>query len=115
MGQAGEQAAADYLCRRGATILAQNFTTRFAEIDMVAQLGDTVCFVEVKTRKNLRKGRAGEAVNPAKQRKIIMAAQQYLKAHKLFTRCRIRFDVVEILFVDGRFQITHIPNAFQAA
>lgn len=112
LGRAGEQAAAEYLARQGCTILATNYTTRFAEIDIIAQSSDTLCFVEVKTRSSFRKGRAKEAVNRAKQQKIIGAAQQYIKENRI-SQCRIRLDVVEIHSRNGQFHITHIPNAFR--
>ncbi len=112
LGRAGEDAAASYLSAHGYTLLERNFRTRQFEIDIVAKHKDTLCFIEVKTRSTLRKGRPREAVLPAKQKKIIMGAQFYLKQHQCLNQ-RVRFDVVEVLLTDAQPEITIIPNAFQ--
>ncbi len=113
LGHRGEQAAADFLKARGMAILATNYRSRTAEIDIIAQEGDTLCFIEVKTRRTLAKGRPGEAVTPLKQKKIILGALSYLKQNRQ-TSSRIRFDVIEVLEQRGRLDICLIPNAFQA-
>lgn len=111
LGRAGEDAAAQFLISKGCTILEKNFRTRRFEIDIIAKDGNTFCFVEVKTRSNLKKGLPREAVMPAKQQKIIMGAAFYLKQHRIINQ-PIRFDVVEVMMAGGTAQITHIPNAF---
>ncbi|WDP92674.1 MAG: YraN family protein [Desulfobacter sp.] len=112
LGRTGEDAAAQFLAARGYTIIQRNFSTRRFEIDIIAKDGDTLCFVEVKTRSNLKKGLPREAVLPAKQQKIIMGASFYLKKHNCINQ-RVRFDVVEVLLAGGPPEITLIPNAFQ--
>ncbi len=111
LGRRGEAAAAAFLEQSGHRILTLNYTTRFAEIDIIAQIRDTLIFVEVKTRSSHRKGFARESVPPAKQHKIIQAARHYLRTHP--GPVRARFDVVVLQKENDQWAITHIPNAFQ--
>ncbi|MEE4362583.1 MAG: YraN family protein [Desulfotignum sp.] len=112
LGRSGEQLAAQHLAASGYTILETNFTTRFAEIDIIAAIADYLVFVEVKTRTSAKKGLPKEAVTPAKQKKIILAAKQYIKARALDGQKRIRFDVMEIFSENDVCRINHIPHAF---
>ena len=112
LGNAGENFAARYLEQHGYKILEKNFRVRSAEIDIIAQIGDVIVFVEVKTRSNIRHGLPAEAVNFRKQKKIIKAASVFLQDEKYFdSPCR--FDVIEI-YSDGiKFTARHIENAFE--
>lgn len=106
--------AAEDLRRKGWTIVATNFRCRMGEIDIVAENGTYLAFVEVKLRKNNQFGSACEAVTPVKQRKLRAAAQFYLMSHP--TRLQPRFDVAEIyapqgIHTDGP-DIYYIENAF---
>lgn len=114
LGQWGEAMAAEDLRRKGWTIVATNFRCRMGEIDIVAENGTYLAFVEVKLRKNNQFGSACEAVTPAKQRKLRAAAQFYLMSHP--TRLQPRFDVAEIYAPQGVHteepDIYYIENAF---
>ncbi len=118
LGQKGEQHAEKFLLKNGYTLETRNFTTPFAEIDIIARHQGFLCFIEVKTRTSHRRGLPREAVTIAKQRKIIAAANAYLKKFGL-TGERIRFDVLEVFAQSqGRsstqdFACTLIPGAFQ--
>ena len=115
LGKKGEAAARQHLLSCGYKLLASNYSTPQFEIDIIAQDGETLCFVEVKTRTGVKKGLPREAVTPAKQKKIIMGAQYYLSRKKI-TNTRLRFDVVEVLYTDSSHtdcDITVIPNAFE--
>lgn len=114
LGQSGEQLAVQHLLSSGYTIVETNFTTRFAEIDIIAAIEDCLVFVEVKTRSSLKKGLPREAVTVAKQQKIILAAQQFMKTRALAGQKRIRFDVMEIFYGKDTCSITHIPHAFNS-
>jgi len=117
LGVLGETYAADYLRRTGYIILDRNFTSRFGEIDIIAQHGHFLCFVEVKTRGVRALGRPAEAVTPAKQQKLWRTAEYYLARHRaLVTRRDLqpRFDVIEVYAdADGRpCRLNHLENAF---
>ena len=64
-GTWGEAEVANYLRRRGYTLLAHGFHCRFGEIDLIARKDGVLCFVEVKTRTNLSCGLPREYVTPA--------------------------------------------------
>jgi putative endonuclease len=112
LGDRGERAAARYLRRQGMRVWVRGYRTRTGEIDLIARDGDTLVFVEVKSR---RQGVPAEAVTPEKQRRITSAALGFLHKYKLLdTRCR--FDVVAIIWPDDRCppRIEHYRNAFEA-
>ncbi|OGR21324.1 MAG: YraN family protein [Desulfobacula sp. RIFOXYA12_FULL_46_16] len=113
LGREGESAALEFLQTHGFKILETNFRTRAAEIDMIAKDHETLCFIEVKTRRSIKKGLPKESVTPSKQHKIILGASFYLKKHRLL-ESRIRFDVIEVFEKEGRFEFNLIKNAFQA-
>jgi len=113
-GKLGEDLATAELWHQGYVILARRYRTRFGEIDIVAQDGQTVVFVEVKTRRSDRYGSAAESVTPWKQRRIAAMALDYLAwVGRLDTPCR--FDVVAIDGVGSDdVSIRHIKEAFLA-
>src|SRR3954467_5329385 len=112
LGDRGEREAARALRRQGLRIIVRGYRTPRGEIDLIARDGDTLVFVEVKTRSQ---GAPAEAVTPEKQRRLTLAALQFLKRHNLFEQ-RSRFDVVAIVWPDPDRAptIEHIRNAFEA-
>lgn len=113
LGILGETIACDELTRRGYAILARRYRTRFGEIDIVAERGETTVFVEVKARRSGRQGMAAEAIPVWKRRRIAAMALDYLaRAGRLHRRCR--FDVVAIdrAGSDGQ-RTTVIEDAFR--
>jgi putative endonuclease len=112
-GRKGEEEACAFLVARGFRILEKNYMIRGGEIDIIARAGDAIVFLEVKRRSSLRKGRPAESVTAAKQQKIVTAAMHYLKK-KGWYDLRVRFDVVEIVKMDGGTEIRLIENAFGA-
>ena len=97
LGQKGEETAALYLRRKGYKIIEQNYRySRLGEIDLIAQEGKDLVFVEVKTRSSLSFAEPEEAVNYQKQKRIIKLAQGYLLNQKL-EQVNCRFDVVSII------------------
>jgi putative endonuclease len=106
-GAPWENAAAQYLERQGAKIVARNYRRGPGEVDLIAKMDGVIAFVEVKQRSSDVRGTPGEAVTRAKQARICGAALHFLKENKLLDE-RIRFDVVEIN-PDG---VRHIPGAF---
>lgn len=110
-GKAGENAAAKYLKKSGYKILARNYRRTYGEIDIVAQKGENVAFVEVKTRKSDAFGTPAEFVTVQKQKKLIKAAYTYIQEHNI--DAAFTFDIVEV-YIDGKKvkEINHIKNAF---
>ena len=113
-GMLGELFAKEQLVREGYQIIAQNYFTRYGEIDLIVQKGETLVFVEVKTRSKSGWDRPADAVNKRKQQKICLAAQQYLQENP--SDCWIRFDVFEVITrsVEGFVveEHCHIKEAF---
>jgi len=97
MGLDGEEIACRYLIGKKYDILARRFKMFRGEIDIVALDGETLVFIEVKTRADESHGRPEEAVTPGKQRQIRRIAQGYLVANPS-PGVDCRFDVVAILF-----------------
>jgi putative endonuclease len=116
LGRRGEDAAARFLRRLGYRILERSSRSRPGELDLVALDGQTIVFVEVKTRRGLEAGHPVEAVTPDKQRRLTRLAVTWLKRHHLLEQ-PARFDVVAVIWPDeGRrpARIEHFPNAFDA-
>ena len=114
VGKHGEDLAEAELRRRGYAILARRYRTRFGEIDIVAQDGGVVVFVEVKARRTNRFGSAAEGVPVWKQRRIASMALDYLgRSARHNAPCR--FDVVAIDGVGtSQVDIQVIRHAFLA-
>lgn len=114
LGNRGEDYAARYLRKQGYRILDRNVKLGRYEIDIIAQEGETVVFVEVKTR-SADDGIPPEInVGPEKQRRIIMAGNLYMQLHP-DAECYYRFDVVSVLYPPkGKRTVTLFRDAFQA-
>lgn len=112
LGRWGEERAAEYLRDKGFTIRAANWRCRFGEIDLIADDGVYLCFVEVKLRKSAFYGTPGAYVTRRKQEKLRTSALLYLSRHP--TRLQPRFDVIEVSAPRGseKPEICHLENAF---
>ena len=114
-GQAGESAAEEYLRRKGYRILERNVRSSLGELDLVAEDGQVLVFVEVKARRTDVFGGAIHAVHHRKQKKLIQLAAQYLARHHIKDRL-CRFDVVLLQGSNAVApQIEHIQNAFEVS
>lgn len=113
-GRWGEDRAAEHLRKKGFHIAAANWQCRFGEIDLIAEDGVYLCFVEVKLRKSAAYGSAAAFVDRRKQNRLRTAAELYLARHP--TELQPRFDVIEIYAPQGadtvRPEIIHLENAF---
>lgn len=94
IGAWGEDQAAEYLAKNGLKILQRNYRSLEGEIDLIASDGDTLVFVEVKTRTNDTYGFPEEAVTEEKMEHIYGAAEEYLAEHLDIEAWRI--DVIAI-------------------
>lgn len=107
IGKVYEEMAKAYLIDKGYRILAQNFHSRFGEIDLIASQNEYIIFVEVKYRKTKDFGYPREAVTFPKRQKIIKTAQYFIVSQLRYEPA-CRFDVIEIL----GDEIVHLENAF---
>jgi len=111
LGAAGEEIAARYLARAGWRIVDRNVRYREGEIDLIAERGGVLAFVEVKTRRSRAYGTPGEAVTFAKASRIRRLAMRYLAERRPRAQ-GIRFDVVELARAGDAFTVTHLEDAF---
>jgi putative endonuclease len=95
LGELGERWAREYLERHGYRIRETNFRCREGEIDIVAQHGDSLVFVEVRTKTGSAFGTPEESVTTAKQEKLASVAMSYLQTHDGLPS-EWRIDVVAI-------------------
>ncbi len=116
LGERGETAAADHLTARGYRIVARNVRADGVEIDLVAERRGVVAFVEVKTRTSTRFGAPEEAVDRAKQARLVRGARAWLATHPSRRPRRPRFDVIAILALpSGTLKVRHLEGAFDAS
>jgi putative endonuclease len=113
-GRRGEEAAVAALRERGYRILERNARLRRGEIDVVAEEGGAIVFVEVKSRRTASAGTPAEAVTLRKQRTLTRLAKAYLTRRSLGS-VNCRFDVVEVwLDPHGRpTRVEILRDAFQ--
>jgi putative endonuclease len=113
LGRLGERLAAEHLERRGCAIVSRNHRTRLGEIDLIAMDGDTLVFVEVKTRRG--SGCPWDALHEAKRNQVRRMARAYLaEAPGRPTAAGVRFDAIGVV-IDGRGRLTsldHLEGAF---
>ena len=111
LGDRGEDMAAAHLKKQGYKILERNYRTPIGEIDLVARHQGVLVIIEVKTRRSRRFGSPQEAVHPAKQERLRNLAEYYLQQQGL-GEVMVRFDVVGILWQEGKAQVEVIAGAF---
>lgn len=115
LGNRGEDVAARFLRRLGYRIVATQHRNALGEVDIIAADGQTIVFVEVKTRSSDNAGQPFEAVDQRKQERLTRAALAWLKAHRRL-EAPARFDVVSIVWPESGTEpvVHHIRNAFEA-
>lgn len=110
-GAQAEQWAADYLQHQGLKLVTQNYRSRFGELDLIMQDGETLVFVEVRQRGRADFGGAAASIDHHKQQRLIRTAQQYLAGLSRTPPCR--FDAVLMDDAGGR-NVQWLKNAFEA-
>jgi putative endonuclease len=110
LGKKGEDAAAHFLTQKGYKILRRNYRSGRSEIDIIALDGETVVFVEVKTRETDKYGSPEEAVSKAKQRMLLEGAEAYLDT--LEDEVESRYDIISVIINQYKTEITHLEDAF---
>ena len=112
LGRSGEEAAADYLQSLGWRIVERNFRTGSGEIDLIADDGRTVVFVEVKTRSSIQHGLPAEAVGPQKAQRLLRAAARYLSQTEQWHR-PCRFDIIAIVGRPPQCTLYHLRHTVE--
>ena len=113
LGRAGEKLAKRFLKKQGYRHLTSNYATGQGEIDLIMQEGETIVFVEVKTRADENFAPPEMAVNYGKRKRISAAAQHFIRTHNAYDM-PCRFDVVAVITKDkGKPNIRHQKNAFR--
>ncbi|KLN60903.1 hypothetical protein WH96_10640 [Kiloniella spongiae] len=107
-GRYAEALSALYLRCKGYKILDKNYKTRVGEIDLIAKRKSLICFIEVKKRQNIEA--ASQAINFAQQKRIIHAAEYFLKQNPQYLEFDQRFDAV---LIGATVFPYHIKNAWQ--
>lgn len=128
LGNTGEALAAYFLQQRGFRVLARNWRYKQLELDIIAMHGDTLVFVEVKTRTSGGMSAPVEAITPRKKASCIRAGRAYLAAHNLWqSPCRFDIVCVELLpppstpahgahvctWDGATFSVEHYSHAFE--
>lgn len=112
LGSEGERIARRVLERSGMEFLSANFRWGKYELDLIFRDGPVLCFVEVKTRSSPLFA-PETAVDRMKKKRIIRTGARYAVKYGL-TGCRRRFDIVEVIFRDGKLsEVHHIRSAFR--
>jgi putative endonuclease len=118
VGRRGEELAVSRLAASGYEVLHRNFTCRLGEIDVIARPRgrNMLCFIEVKSRRNVSMGRPYESVGVRKQKHYRQVATIFLMREwdglGINAATEFRFDVVEVVLGDGNPKINHIEGAF---
>ncbi len=110
-GKLAEELAADFLTKKGYKILVKNYRFRKAEVDIIAEFESQIIIVEVKARQNHTVMEPHEAVNKAKIRLLVAAADEFMKERTN----EVRFDIIAVIRTpNGKLEITYIENAFDS-
>ena len=110
LGKLGEELAVEFLQKNGYEILETNWTFQKAEVDIIAQKGDLLAVIEVKTRSSLDFGLPQDFVKQKKIQLLVKAINEYVIQNEL--EIDVRFDIVAIHKEDNNFIIDHIEDAF---
>ena len=116
LGAWGESVAATHLEANGYRIIARNWRSRIGEIDIVAQHGEALAFVEVKTRRGRSHGTPEDAITSRKARKLLQTVQSYLSENDCHEDLDFSIDVVAVeLDRSGKvLRVEHLVNAVTA-
>lgn len=109
-GTQGEEIAIAHLVKNGYEVLEKNWRFKHLEIDIIASIGNTLVIVEVKLRANDFFGMPEEFVTRSKQKKLIRAADFYIKENNI--NWETRFDIISIIQNPNTLKVEHLTGAF---
>lgn len=111
LGNQGEDLAIEFLVRKGYKIRHRNWISGKKEIDIIAEDGDNLVIVEVKTRSTENFEHPQEAITNGKIRNLVSAAEEYIFQFDIMLETR--FDIISVIPQrDGSFRIEHVEDAF---
>jgi putative endonuclease len=110
LGKKGEQLAVDFLLKNNYDILERNYRFDKAEVDIIAQKGNVLAIVEVKTRSSLDFGNPQDFVKPKQIKNLVKAVDEYVTENDL--DLEVRFDIIAIVKENKTYNIEHLENAF---
>lgn len=110
LGKLGEELAVEYLQKDNYQILQTNWVFQKAEIDILAQKGNILAVVEVKTRSSIEFGLPQDFVKPKKIQLLVKAVNEYIIQNDLDVE--VRFDIVSVFKNNNTFEIEHLQDAF---
>ena len=110
LGNKGEMLAVDFLIKKGYIILDTNWRFQKAEVDIIAQKGETLAVVEVKTRSTTDFGNPQDFIKPKKIKMLVSAIDEYVISKDLDVE--VRFDIIAIVRENKKFTIEHLEDAF---
>ena len=110
LGEKGEQLAVDYLEKNGYLIIERNWRFKKAEIDIIAQKGEILAVIEVKTRSSNYFGNPEDFVKPKKIKMLVNAIDKFVKYRDLDVE--VRFDIIAIILDNNQFEFEHLEDAF---
>lgn len=113
VGTTGEKISINFLVNNGYSIIMENFFSPLGEIDIIAIKDNYLCFIEVKTRYNMKYGLPIESITLKKQKRIISTAKYFICQNNLHN-FYCRFDAIEVIFTPNSNtpSINHIKNLF---
>jgi putative endonuclease len=116
LGDAGERLARRHLEQQGFAFVAANWRCPSGELDLIMREGDSLIFVEVKTRRGESLGAAEESITAAKAQRLLRAAQIYLGTRPELNDVFWRIDLLAITLAPSGAvsRITHLVDAGQA-
>ena len=116
LGKKGEALAEKFLIDKGFRIIQRNYRCKIGEIDLICEKDKILVFCEVKSRRSIVFGIPAEAIDSKKIRHIRRVASWFLTQkmciNRLYSDYDMRFDVVEVVFVNEKYELNHVENAF---
>jgi putative endonuclease len=114
LGRLGEDLALKKIKSLGYKCIVRNYRCPLGEVDLIAKDGDTLVFIEIKTRRDRSLGYAKESINARKKRQLSKVALAYMKSHDV-AEAKSRFDVVAVHIRESMHEIEVVRNAFDLA
>ena len=111
LGRWGESVAARHLVAAGHRIIERNWRHRRSEIDLIATIGETTVFVEVKVRSSSDWEDVHDVLHSSQRRRLIQAAHAFLRQRRGVPGDP-RFDVIHITMLEGGWRLKHVMDAF---